>query len=74
MAGPPGAEERLLPGLDLEAGPEPTVLVLGTFPSVTARRERAYYANPQNHFWPIVDGALRYPANAAVPGAGRGPE
>jgi double-stranded uracil-DNA glycosylase len=55
MAGPAGAEEPLLSGLGLEAGPEPAVLVLGTFPSVIARRERAYYANPQNQFWPIIE-------------------
>ena len=50
-----GEGDSMLPGLGLEAGPDPTVLVLGTFPSVIARRERAYYANPQNHFWPIVE-------------------
>jgi TDG/mug DNA glycosylase family protein len=57
----PGEEVGLLSGLGLEAGPDPTVLVLGTFPSVTARRERAYYANPQNHFWPIVEGLFGIP-------------
>lgn len=54
MAGPE-AEEGLLPGFAPASGPDPTVLVLGTFPSVIARRERAYYANPQNHFWPMVE-------------------
>ena len=55
------AGDDLLPGLGLEAGPDPTVLVLGTFPSVIARRERAYYANPQNHFWPIMEELLGIP-------------
>ncbi len=61
MDGAAGAEESLLPGFAPEAGPEPTVLVLGTFPSVIARRERAYYANPQNHFWPIVEALFGIP-------------
>jgi hypoxanthine-DNA glycosylase len=50
-----GAVDDLLEGLGIEAGPRPAVLVLGTFPSVIARRYRAYYANPQNHFWPIIE-------------------
>ena len=45
----------LLYGLDPMAGPLPTVLVLGTFPSTASRREGAYYANPRNQFWPIVE-------------------
>ena len=69
-----GEGDGMLPGLGLEAGPDPSVLVLGSFPSVIARRERAYYANPQNHFWPIMEAAPRHPADAAVPGAGRRPE
>jgi TDG/mug DNA glycosylase family protein len=48
-------DDELLQGFLPESGPEPTVLVLGTFPSVIARRERAYYANPQNHFWPLME-------------------
>ncbi len=64
MAGPTGAEEALLPGFAPEAGPDPAVLVLGTFPSVIARRERAYYANPQNHFWPIVEALFGIPRSS----------
>ena len=61
MARTSGLEDDLLPGFAPEAGPDPTVLVLGTFPSVIARRERAYYANPQNHFWPIVEALFGIP-------------
>lgn len=57
----PGSEDGLLPGFAPEVGPEPAVLVLGTFPSVIARRERAYYANPQNAFWPIVEALFGIP-------------
>jgi len=59
MAEPVSAEGDLLPGFAPEAGPDPAVLVLGTFPSVIARRERAYSANPQNPFWPIVEALFK---------------
>lgn len=36
-------------------GSAPVVLVLGSFPSARARAAEAYYANPQNHFWPIIE-------------------
>lgn len=55
VTGSSGPDSGLLPGLGLEAGPEPVVLVLGTFPSAIARREQAYYANPRNQFWPIME-------------------
>ena len=55
VTGSSGAGFGLLPGLGLETGPDPVVLVLGTFPSAIARREQAYYANPQNQFWPIME-------------------
>jgi hypoxanthine-DNA glycosylase len=61
MPGSANAELGMLVGLGLESGPEPVVLVLGTFPSVIARRERAYYANPQNHFWLIVESLFGIP-------------
>jgi hypoxanthine-DNA glycosylase len=61
MASAAGTEGALLPGFAPEAGPDPAVLVLGTFPSVIARRERAYYANPQNQFWPIVEALFGIP-------------
>jgi len=31
------------------------VLVLGSFPSARARAAGAYYANPRNHFWPVIE-------------------
>ncbi|MEN6517361.1 MAG: DNA-deoxyinosine glycosylase [Methanospirillum sp.] len=61
MAGPRDAVGDLLAGFTPEAGPYPAVLVLGSFPSVIARRERAYYANPHNHFWPIVEALFGIP-------------
>lgn len=61
MAESSGGSDDLLPGLGLEAGPEPAVLVLGTFPSMIARSEQAYYANTQNQFWPIVEALFGVP-------------
>jgi TDG/mug DNA glycosylase family protein len=66
MAGPE-AEEGLLPGFAPASGPDPTVLVLGTFPSVIARRERAYYANPQNQFWPMIERLFGIPRSLPYP-------
>jgi len=62
--GPEEAAGPLLAGLGLEAGPDPTVLVLGTFPSVLARRDGAYYANPRNQFWPIIEALFGIPRDA----------
>lgn len=34
---------------------ESKVLILGSFPSVTSRKEKFYYANPNNRFWPMLE-------------------
>lgn len=31
------------------------VLILGSFPSVISRKEKEYYANPQNRFWKMME-------------------
>ncbi|MCU0633080.1 MAG: DNA-deoxyinosine glycosylase [Methanolinea sp.] len=41
-------------GLSPLLGPSPRVLVLGSFPSRMSLAEGLYYANPRNHFWPIM--------------------
>jgi hypoxanthine-DNA glycosylase len=33
---------------------ESTILILGTFPSVASRKQKFYYAHPQNRFWKII--------------------
>lgn len=55
--------EDLIPknGLLPILGSAPAVLVLGSFPSARARAAEAYYANPQNHFWPIMEELFRIP-------------
>ncbi|MDN7023357.1 DNA-deoxyinosine glycosylase [Methanoculleus sp. FWC-SCC1] len=41
-------------GLPAEIGDSPTILILGSFPSVQALREGQYYRHRQNQFWRIM--------------------
>ncbi|MBN1432124.1 MAG: DNA-deoxyinosine glycosylase [Methanomicrobiaceae archaeon] len=43
------------PGLRPLAGKDPTILVLGSFPSIISLEKGEYYANPRNSFWRIMD-------------------
>jgi TDG/mug DNA glycosylase family protein len=45
------------------------VLILGTMPGRVSLRERQYYAHPQNAFWRIIGGILRF--DPALPYAAR---
>lgn len=45
-------------------GEDPAVLILGSFPSRASLAAGRYYANPRNHFWPIMQSLL------ALEGAG----
>ncbi len=45
-------------GLPPLIGPSPEVLVLGSFPSRMSLAAGRYYANPRNHFWPIMQQVL----------------
>lgn len=44
------------PGLKPLAGKNPTILVLGSFPSVISLEKGEYYANKRNSFWRIMEG------------------
>lgn len=41
-------------GLAPIVGKEPRVLILGSFPSKMSLAAGLYYANPRNHFWPVM--------------------
>jgi len=43
------------PGLAPVFGDNPRVLILGSFPSRLSLRYTAYYGNPRNHFWAIME-------------------
>ena len=42
-------------GLEPVTGPEPRILVLGSFPSQKSLRYSEYYGNPKNQFWRIME-------------------
>ena len=47
-----GREHRF--GLPPVVGNDPTILFLGTIPSVQSSRKGQYYGNPFNHFWRLM--------------------
>jgi TDG/mug DNA glycosylase family protein len=46
-------------GLPPVVGERPRVLILGSFPGRQSLLKEEYYANPQNHFWRIMDALFR---------------
>jgi len=41
--------------------PESRILILGSFPSLTSRREHFFYMHPQNRFWPLLSAVFSDP-------------
>ena len=52
-------------GLDPVTGPEPRVLILGSFPSVLSLTHSEYYGNPRNRFWAVIDALFGIPVTLA---------
>ena len=52
----PNAKVDFKEGLAPLVGEVPRVLVLGTLPSDESIKRQAYYSNPRNQFWKILDG------------------
>ena len=50
-------------GLAPVTGPDPRVLILGSFPSVLSLTHREYYGNPKNRFWAVIEQILGVPAD-----------
>ena len=44
-----------LSGLPPVVGPDPRILVLGSFPSALSLEKVEYYANPRNQFFAIIE-------------------
>jgi TDG/mug DNA glycosylase family protein len=50
-------------GLLPVTGPDPRVLILGSFPSVLSLAHREYYGNPKNRFWAVMEKILGIPSD-----------
>jgi TDG/mug DNA glycosylase family protein len=50
-------------GLAPVTGPDPRVLILGSFPSVLSLAHREYYGNPKNRFWAVMEQILGVPSD-----------
>lgn len=55
------------PGLPAVTGPEPRVLILGSFPSVLSLVRSEYYGNPRNRFWAVMEELFGIPAGLPYP-------
>lgn len=48
-------------------GPDPLILILGSFPSVRSLLHREYYGNPKNRFWALMEDISGVPASLPYP-------
>jgi len=54
-------------GLPPVTGPEPLILILGSFPSVMSLERSEYYGNPKNRFWAVMVELFAIPAALPYP-------
>ena len=54
-------------GLSPVTGPEPRILILGSFPSVLSLERSEYYGNPKNRFWVVMEELFAIPAALPYP-------
>jgi len=62
MTGPLRQLPDISRGLLPITGPEPRILILGSFPSVLSLAHREYYGNPRNRFWAVMEEIFDVPA------------
>jgi len=60
---PADTQRPVLYGLPPVTGPEPRVLILGSFPSVLSLERHEYYGNPKNRFWAVMEQVFDVPAD-----------
>lgn len=60
---PDHVRHPVLYGLPPVTGPEPGILILGSFPSVLSLEHNEYYGNPKNRFWAVMERVLDVPAD-----------
>lgn len=60
---PSDTRHPVLYGLPPVTGPEPRILILGSFPSVLSLEHSEYYGNPKNRFWAVMEHVLAVPAD-----------
>ena len=63
MTGPPEKKPGCSRGLPPVTGPDPRVLILGSFPSVLSLSRSEYYGNPRNRFWAVIEALFDIPAS-----------
>ena len=54
-------------GLPPASGPNPRVLILGSFPSVLSLEHQEYYGNPKNRFWAVMELLFCIPSSIPYP-------
>ena len=67
MTGPSPKIPEIPRGLLPVTGPEPVILILGSFPSVLSLAHNEYYGNPRNRFWEVMENIFAIPALLPYP-------
>jgi TDG/mug DNA glycosylase family protein len=62
MTGPFPQIPDMSRGLSPVTGPKPSLLILGSFPSVMSLERGEYYGNPKNRFWAVMEELFAVPA------------
>jgi TDG/mug DNA glycosylase family protein len=67
MTGPFPQMPDIFRGLSPVTGPEPRILILGSFPSVLSLERGEYYGNMRNRFWQVMEELFAIPASLPYP-------
>jgi TDG/mug DNA glycosylase family protein len=67
MTGPFPTLPEISRGLLPVTGPEPLILILGSFPSVLSLAHDEYYGNPRNRFWAVMEELFSIPSDLPYP-------